>query len=267
MNRVDAAQIQDFQQDGAVALRGLFREWVEPLRAGIERNMAEPSAVARIYPAADGSGLFFGDYCNWSRFAEYADFLRHSALAETTAQLMGAQTVRLFHEHVLVKEPGTDMPTPWHHDQPYYSVDGEQNCSVWVALDAVPRDTAVEFVAGSHRWGRWFRPEKFDRTALYQDDGLEPVPDIDAERSRYRVLSWELEPGDAVAFHFLTLHSAPGNRAAGRRRRAFSARVVGDDARWAVRKGKTSPPFTGVTLAAGDALQGPEFPVLYPRPA
>jgi ectoine hydroxylase-related dioxygenase (phytanoyl-CoA dioxygenase family) len=267
MNRIDPAQIQDFQEDGAVALRGLFREWVEPLRAAIERNMAEPSAGARIYPAKDGSGLFFGDYCNWSRFAEYADFLRHSALAETCAALMGARTVRLFHEHVLVKEPGTDMPTPWHHDQPYYSVDGQQNCSVWVALDTVPRDTAVEFIAGSHRWGRWFRPEKFDRTALYEDDGLEAVPDIDAERGRYRVLGWDLEPGDAVAFHFLTLHGAPGNRATGRRRRAFSARVVGDDARWAVRKGRTSPPFAGVTLAPGDPLQGPEFPVLYPRPA
>jgi ectoine hydroxylase-related dioxygenase (phytanoyl-CoA dioxygenase family) len=118
MNRVDATQVQDFQQDGAVALRGLFREWVEPLRTAIERNIAAPSAGARIYPAEDGSGLFFGDYCNWNRFAEYADFLRHSALAETAAQLMGARTVRLFHEHVLVKEPGTDMPTPWHHDQP-----------------------------------------------------------------------------------------------------------------------------------------------------
>ena len=56
----------------------------------------------------------------------------------TTALLMGSRSVRLFHEHVLVKEPNADVPTPWHHDQPYYCVDGDQNVSMWIALDAVP---------------------------------------------------------------------------------------------------------------------------------
>ena len=52
----------------------------------------------------------------------------------------GSKTVRLFHEHVLVKEPGADVPTPWHHDQPYYCVDGRQNVSLWAPLDPVGRE-------------------------------------------------------------------------------------------------------------------------------
>jgi ectoine hydroxylase-related dioxygenase (phytanoyl-CoA dioxygenase family) len=259
-------QIADFQRDGAVVLRGVFADWVESLRAGVERNMAEPGADVRIYHAPDGSGLFFGDYCNWDRIPEYRAFVFDSPAARIAADLMGSRTARLFHEHVLVKEAGTDVPTPWHHDQPYYSVDGNQNVSLWLALDAVGRETAVEFVAGSHQWGRWFRPERFNRTALYDDDGLQPVPDIDGNRDNFTILGWALEPGDCVAFHFLTLHGAPGNRSGSLRRRGFSTRWIGDDARFAVRKGTTSPPFRGIKLKHGQPMDAPEFPLVYARP-
>lgn len=257
--------VADYRRDGATVLRGAFVDWVERLRAGVERNMAAPGADVRVYHGPDGSGLFFGDYCNWDRIPEYRAFVFDSPAARIAADLMGSRTARLFHEHVLVKEAGTDVTTPWHHDQPYYCVDGGQNVSLWLALDAVPRETAVEFIAGSHHWGRWFRPERFNRTALYDDDGLQPVPDIDGNRDNFTILGWALEPGDCVAFHFLTLHGAPGNRSASLRRRGFSTRWIGDDARFAVRKGTTSPPFRGVKLKHGQPMDAPEFPLVYAR--
>ena len=107
-----AEQIADFQRDGAILLRGLFPDWVERLRAGVERNMAAPSADARVYRNPDGSGLFFGDYCNWDRIPEYRAFVFDSGAGRVAARLMGSSTARLFHEHVLVKEPGTSKPTP-----------------------------------------------------------------------------------------------------------------------------------------------------------
>ena len=91
---------------------------------------------------------------------------------------------------------------------------------------------------------------------------MEPVPDIDAERDKYRILGWDLQPGDAVAFHFMTLHGAPANKNTKRRRRAVSTRLVGDDAVFAIRKGVTSPPFRNVKLAAGAPLEAPEFPLV-----
>ena len=42
-----------------------------------------------------------------------------------------------YHEHVLVKEPGTAARTPWHHDQSYYPVDGDDLCSLWIPVDPV----------------------------------------------------------------------------------------------------------------------------------
>jgi ectoine hydroxylase-related dioxygenase (phytanoyl-CoA dioxygenase family) len=176
---------------------------------------------------------------------------------------MGTKTVRLFHEHVLVKEPGADVPTPWHQDQPYYCVDGTDTVSLWIPLDSVPRERTLEFVAGSHKSGKYYRPERFNKTALNENDGLEPVPDIDNNRDKFNVIGWALEPGDAVAFNYLTLHGAPANNSKVEQRRAFSLRLMGDNVRFARREGiNTSPPFRGVTLAHGAVMDAPEFPLL-----
>jgi ectoine hydroxylase-related dioxygenase (phytanoyl-CoA dioxygenase family) len=75
-----------------------------------------------------------------------------------------------------------------------------------------------------------------------------------------------MEPGDAVAFHFRTVHGAPANTSAVPRR-VFSARWVGADARFARRSGPTSPPFPDLTLADGAPIDVPEFPRVYPRAA
>ena len=75
---------------------------------------------------------------------------------------------------------------------------------------------------------------------------------------------WALEPGDAVAFNFGVLHGARGNDSP-TRRRAFSLRLVGDDARYVTRPGPTSPPFPGHDMAEGQRLREDWFPVLFRR--
>lgn len=116
-----------FAEDGAVCVRGAFSaDWLAVLAAGIDRNMAEPGPYAKEYTPAGAPGRFFGDYCNWRRIPEYRDFLLHSPAAAIAGTLMGAHKVNLFHEHVLVKERNTGERTPWHHDQPYWTVNGAQ---------------------------------------------------------------------------------------------------------------------------------------------
>lgn len=261
--KVTPDTIESFNTDGACVIRGAFKEWVEILRTGIARNMAEPSADVKIYTGENGGGRFFGDYCNWDRIPEYRNFIFNSDAASIGKQLMGSRSVRLFHEHVLIKEASADVATPWHQDQPYYCVDGNQTVSLWLPLDVVPRETTLEFVSGSQAWGKYFRPERFNKTPLNENDGLEPVPDINGNRADYTILGWALEPGDAVAFNFKTLHGAPANTSASSQRRAFSLRLLGDDIRFARRDGVvTSPPFRGVTLQHGDIMNAPEFPML-----
>lgn len=258
-----------FARDGAVCLRQrLDAHWLDSLRQGVERNMTAPGPYGQVVGAGEDRGRFFQDYCNWADIPEYRSFVLESPAAAIAGALMGARRVQLFHEHVLVKEPGTSKATPWHHDMPYYCVQGEQTVSLWLALDPIPKDAALMFVAGSHRWGHLYYPRRFEDGGNYAyDDGTyRTVPDIDGDPDAYRILAWDMEPGDMVAFHYLTLHAAPGNE--GRhRRRAFSTRWLGDDARYLSRPGETSPPFPGIGLQDGDPMRTDWFPVAWERPA
>lgn len=255
--------IDAFQRDGVVLIKGLFADHVETLRAGIDRNMAEPGPYAAENLKEGEAGRFFDDYCNWTRIPEFEEVIRTSAAAEVAADLMGSKRVQVFHDHILVKEPGTSKPTPWHQDGPYYFVDGAQNVSFWSPVDPVT-EASLRCVAGSHKWEkpvlptRWLSEENF-----YPDeDAYMPVPDPDAEGMEIR--EWAMEPGDAVAFNFAILHGARGNEAKARRR-AFSLRMIGDDARYVERPGRTSPPFPGHDMVAGQMLREDWFPVIFER--
>lgn len=260
MVQVTEKMVEDFQRDGVVLIKGLWKDWVEDLRAGVERNMAEPgpSAAENLKPGE--AGRFFDDYCNWTRIPEFERVIRGSDVAEAAAKLMRSNRVQMFHDHVLVKEPGTTRATPWHQDGPYYFVGGRQTVSFWSPLDPV-KEATLRCVAGSHRWAKEVLPTRWlAETSFYPDsEKYMAVPDPDAEGMVVR--EWEMEPGDAVAFDYLTLHGARGNTATSRRR-AFSLRLLGDDARYVERPGRTSPPFPGHDMQPGQVLRQDWFPFL-----
>jgi len=259
-----------FDENGAVVLRGaVSSEWLERLAEGLEKNLRDPSPYGCRYTKEGEPGSFRDDYCNWQRITEFRDFIFDSGIARVLAELLRSDTLRIFHEHVLVKEPGTREVSPWHQDQPYYCVDGEQVCSLWLPLDPVPRTICPRFVAGSHRWGRLFAPRKFADQKPYDGalEHFEPVPDIDASREEYEILSWELEPGDSIVFHMKTLHGAPGTERHSLRRRAIATRWLGDDAVFAERPFPTSPPFPGLRLRVGEPMESELFPIVYRSPA
>jgi ectoine hydroxylase-related dioxygenase (phytanoyl-CoA dioxygenase family) len=138
---------------------------------------------------------------------------------------------------------------------------------MWIAVDSVARHSTLELVAGSHL-GPWLMPRSFrDNQAKWFPDGsLAELPDIDGARENFPILGWEVEPGDVVCFHMLTLHAA-GPVDGDRRRRVFSARFLGDDVVHAPRPWVTSPEFAGLPeqLPAGASMDHPLFPLLWPR--
>lgn len=80
------------------------------------------------------------------------------------------------------------------------------------------------------------------------------LPSIEDKPDEYKQLAWALEPGDCVAFQMLSLHASSGVGPE-RRRRVFSARYLGDDARHAVRRWVTSPPFTDLEKRLPDGAE------------
>lgn len=253
--------VDGFRNDGTVLLKQIFSDWVEVLQAGLDRNLREPSPTAR-YHKGDGETPFFNDYCNWGRIPEYKSFIFDSPAAAVVATLTGSGHVRFFHEHVVLKEAGNAVETPWHQDQPYYCVNGVKTCSLWIPLDQVKREIAVEYIGGSHAWGKMFTPMYFSGKPVNDAQVWDKLPDIDNHRDDYNILGWDVEPGDAIAFNFRTVHGAPANTSV-ERRAAIAFRWLGDDVTYADRGGQTSPPFPGLSLKDGDMMDAPEFPLVW----
>ncbi len=263
--------VDDYHNDGAVLLRGAFSgEWISRLQAAVDRDMEDPGPMVRYNTPAGGAGHFFVDFCLWERWGAVRDFVFNSPAAAIAARFMGATKVNYYHDHLIVKEPGTPERTPWHHDQPYYPLDGDQVLSFWLPLDPVPQPICVEFVKGSHLWEHWFPPQYFKGGSgdMLHDDASKfaAIPDFDARRDEFTFLSWELELGDCVVFHGRTVHGASGNPSATARRRAFATRWLGDDIRYAEREGRVSPPIQGHGLAPGDPVDSETFPVVWREP-
>ena len=67
-------------------------------------------------------------------------FALESPAAEIAGRIMQSDKINFFYDQLLVKEPGTHAPTPWHQDQPYWAVSGWQVASLWLPLDPVACD-------------------------------------------------------------------------------------------------------------------------------
>jgi ectoine hydroxylase-related dioxygenase (phytanoyl-CoA dioxygenase family) len=263
---VDPADVEAFARDGVVLLRGVLDpEQVELARTAVEQVLARPGELQITASRDDDPGRFVEDFCRWGDVPAIKQLATRSRMPAIAAALLRSRQVRLYHDHVLVKEGGTRQRTPWHQDQPYYNVSGH-GVSAWIPVDPVPEAGCLELVAGSHT-GPWLMPRTFlsGQARWFPEGSLAELPDIEADRAAFDIRRYRLAPGDAICFDFLTVHGAPGFPFTGRRR-VLSLRYLADDARHAPRPWRTSPPFTGLAdqLPDGAELDHPLFPLVWP---
>jgi ectoine hydroxylase-related dioxygenase (phytanoyl-CoA dioxygenase family) len=261
---VTDADIATFARDGVVCLRGVLdAPWIEKLRRGVDEVLARPGPMAWVNRRPGDTGKFAQEIYPWLHNADFRDFVFNAPLRPVVARLLAARRLCFLTDLMLVKEPHTPTPTPWHHDQPYGFHDGDQIVGCWVGLDRTDAASgAVEWIRGSHRWGRWFRPQSFDGKTDWGGHQFETMPDIEAERAKYDIAQFATEPGDVVINHLMTVHGAPGNNT-DRRRRAITFRYGGDDARYVFRPGAPAPPRAHA-LKDGDPFGCELFPEVWP---
>ena len=224
---VTEEQIRTFDEDGVLLLKALINEqWQQTLCESIEQDIANPGPHHHAYESE----------------------------------------INLFYDQLFVKEPSTPNRTRWHNDQPYWPVRGWPVMSFWVALDPVTKETGVvEFIPGSHRWGHWFQPENFApgvSKSYEQNPDFVKMPDIETERDQHKIVSWDMEPGDVLAFHALVVHGSGGNHSNTIRRRGYAVRYTGREAVYCAdpgsHLGNRSP-----TLKDGDVLDSEQYPVVW----
>ena len=277
MSAIDAAAREAFLQGGVTCLRGVLDARALALaQHAFEWSLANPSPSASMY--AGGSGRFYQDLANRKAQPVYRELVHESPAADLAAGLFGAPEVWFMYEQIFLKEGGDTRRTPWHQDSSYLPIEGEQIAVLWISFDPVPRESALEFVRGSQRGplydGSRFAPQD-DTAPLYGDGSLPRLPDIEAEREKYEIVGYEVEPGDVVAFHPALLHGGAATRAS-QRRRTLSLRFFGADAVYAKRpfqtvslipEAKATSVFQLLSgrLAVGAPFRHPEFPKVRPR--
>lgn len=265
--QLSQSDVDNYEDDGVVCLRNVISPaWIERLRDGVEADIAAPGPHVEVYTKDGDPGMFFNDFDLWRHIPVLRDFVYDGPCAEIAAALMRSDKVTFFYDHVFVKEPGTESATHWHQDQPYMAVDGWQFCSNWIPLDPITKEITIEFVRGSHKWDRMFAPfDSLTDGARHPSKVFERCPDIEAARDEYDIVSWELEPGDAMFFHARIVHQGRNNPTRNMMRRTITHRWLGDDATFALRDPPAEFPKHPTGLSTGQSFDDdPQFPVVWP---
>ena len=263
--KIDESLVETYERDGAVCLRSMVSgEFLEGAQAAFNDILRTESREPEVAP-----------YFSRQRVWEWEPRLRavclDSRLPEAAAILMRATAVNLLYDQAFIKRPGSNARTAWHNDLPNWPFRGSQMVTLWVALDTIGVSTGtLEFVRGSHVWNRWYPPFYTDvdgrltglHATAHEPQFDQHPPDIEADRESYDIVSWELEPGDVVAFNALTVHGATGHASTKTQRRGYSIRYAGPDVRYysgEVRNVTISCP----TLHTGDRLVATQYPLAY----
>lgn len=258
--KLDDRTIGAFRQDGFVKTEGaLTAQELSKFAAAVDAEVAARTAADQraVSEKSTYEQSFIQCMRLWETSAEIRALSCHAGLAGMAAQLLGVDSLRLWQDQALYKEPG-GRETTAHQDVTFWPIGTAPLVSAWIPFDAVTRNNgAMAYVPGSHRAG-----------------ALKTV-DITHQSTPYDILSdpklggltphWvSVDPGAVVWHHGCTVHQAAANHSA-HARRVFTVVYVASDAE----RVKPWPCFPldreGITVGA--TLQGAGLPIVWPPAA
>lgn len=233
------------------------------------KDIVRGDAAARPLLEDDTSGedgLFFYDVAAWKSDRGVREVAFDSRLPGIVADLLGARYLNFWEDTTFVKAPHTRQKTAFHQDLAYFQIEGEQCVIVWIPLDAADLESGVmQYVRGSHKWGETYAPNVFVSQTPFRTSPEKRCPDIEANPEDYDIVSFDVEPGDVIIHHVMTVHGSGGNRS-DRWRRAVSFRYCGDEVRYLDRQGAIQQVGVARDLRDGDRLFSADYPVVWPKP-
>lgn len=261
------AQIAQFQEQGFLIYGPILTpEETKDLHSALERVLRGESAkspeAARNIGGSDQSVVT--QVVNiWEAEPAFAAHLYNDRIVPLAAQLMGTDTVRVWHDQVQVKPPRVGGPTIWHQDHPYWPIIQPADLvSAWVALeDATVENGCMWMVPGSHRWGPYLGPQGGGTIGSRKDDW---GPDYDAtlipEGASVTEVPVPVPAGGVVFHHCRTWHGAPPNHS-DRNRPAIAVHYMPGHTRYEP-EGRTHLVEHHITVAPGAILEGDHFPTV-----
>ncbi len=198
--------VAQFQKDGYVIVRGLFRHDEMDLLGKIGRV----ELVQRAHAVADAQG---GQSKLWlasdTASVDVYNAICHShRVVDTMAALLGDE-VYLYHYKMMVKEPRVGGAWEWHQYYGYWYNNGclfPNMASCYIAVDRAHKGNGcLQLIKGSNRMGRIDHGKTGGQTGADQAR-------VDLALEHMDLVYAELEVGDALFFHSNTLHRSDQNR-------------------------------------------------------
>ena len=250
--------IEAYRRDGAVCLRKVFdQDWIDALL---------PIAQAMVIEKKDFGLLPHRPVNFMSRvITEFRDLAFDSPMGEACGRTLQSKEVRFLFDQVFAKAPHSTVKTVWHNDRSGWPVTGKMIPSFWMPLTPIVKANSLEVITGSHRNDvLYWNMTANSRQMVRPPDRLN-VPDGEEVRGNpdFRLLSWDMEPGDALLIHPWVLHYSSGNPTDGWRI-AVSIRPLGDDIRWDPRPECVN--MAGISfdeMIPGEKPQGAMVPLIW----
>ncbi|MFT5503254.1 MAG: ectoine hydroxylase-related dioxygenase (phytanoyl-CoA dioxygenase family) [Gammaproteobacteria bacterium] len=133
LRHVLESEIECYDRDGVALLKGMFdQNWIYLLDQGLEVNCNQPGVRSRFWDREEVGRTMFYDSQAWQGIEEDRKFIFDSPCAKLAAQLMSSSMVNFYFDAVFVRSPGSLFTTPWHQDEPYWSVEGYNTCTIWM---------------------------------------------------------------------------------------------------------------------------------------
>ena len=199
-------EIEAFRSKGHTIVRGLataeeLTGWAEVLQQvtlanadqdrSIEQDVTLQQAILQIQNL-------------WLLDERVQRFVFAPRFARVAADLLGVDALRIYHDQAVFK-PAGGADTPFHQDQYFFPLDGDEIVTMWIPLVPITAEMgSMSFASGSHRIG------SLGELAISEDADRHFRAAI--EEHRLPVESYgAMALGDATFHRGWTLHTAPSN--------------------------------------------------------
>lgn len=206
MSELTKEQVEQFNRDGYLMIRGLFDAEEMDLLIWIAK--ADPQMAQQAYERLDTSRGRSKLWITGSLGEDiYSAFVRCRRIVDPMEQLLGGEVYH-YHHKMMLKEPFVGGAWEWHQDYGYWYSNGclfPDMASCLIAVDrATTENGCLQVIKGSHRMGR------IDHGKAGEQTGTD-IKRVEEVLKHLELVHCEMQPGTALFFPCNLLHHSDAN--------------------------------------------------------